>query len=318
MALPEIVESGVHIESVTQGKLRWVNIEKPTERETEYLANNYPFHPLDLDDCLSRIQRPKIDEYEDEGYLFMVFHFPVFSRQARFTHPSQVSVFLSANYLITLHQGELKPLVKLFRDCQINERAREEYMSRSSGYLLYHILDRLVNYCFPMLNKIGENIEAIEDDVFTKPVPKTVHRILVIKRDIISFRRIMRPQIAVLDSLEQREWSFLKGREDMEVYFGDIGDHLDKIWDMLEDYRELVDNLSEASNWLTSHRIQEVMRVLAVVAASATPFIIIASLYGMNVDLPLMDNPFAFVIMLLIMICLTGVMLFIFRRKRWI
>ena len=316
MAIPDIAEKGLHIEQVAHGKLVWLNIEKPTEREIEYLGQNYPFHHLDLDDCLSRIQRPKIDEYEDEGYLFLVFHFPVFNKEARVTHPSQISIFLGADYLISLHQGELKPLVKLFRDCELNERARQEYMGQSSSHLLYHILDRLVTYCFPMLNKIGDNIEAIEDDVFTKPVPKTVQEILIIKRDLVSLRRIIRPQIAVLDSLEQRKWAFLKG--DMDVYFGDIGDHLDKIWDTLEDYREFVDNLSDASNWLTSHRIQEMMRILAVVAACATPFVIIASLYGMNVDLPLMNNPFAFLIMLLIMLCFTGLMLFIFHRKRWI
>lgn len=317
MAIPESAGKEFNIQSVTWGKLVWANIERPTESETEYLAQNYPFHHLELDDCISRIQRPKIDENEDEGYLFMVFHFPVFSKQAGITLPSQVSVFLGDNYLITLHQGELKPLVKLFRDCQLNEKAREEHMSRSSGYLLYQILDRLVNYCFPILYKIGANVDAIEDDVFTKPVAKTVQEILLIKRDLISFRRIIRPQIAMLHSLERREWAFIK--DEMDVYFGDIGDHLNKIWDMLEDYREHVDNLTDASNWLTSHRIQEVMRILAVIAACVTPLIIVASIYGMNlVSLPLGNSTYGFPVVLAIMLCLVVIMLFIFRRKGWI
>ncbi len=314
MALSDVAGKEFNIGSVAWGKLVWLDIEKPTQREIEYLGQNYPFHPLDLDDCLSRIQRPKIDEYED--YLFMVFHFPVFHKEARVSTPSQVSIFLGADYLISLHQGDLKPLVKMFRDCELNERAREEYMGQSSSHLLYHILDRLVNYCFPMLNKIGANIEAVEDDVFTKPVPKTVQEILVIKRDLVSFRRIMRPQIAVLDSLEQRKWAFFK--DGMDVYFGDIGDHLDKIWDMLEDYRELVDNLSDASDRLTSHRVQEVMRVLAILAACATPFVIIAGIYGMNIPLPLGDSSLGLPILIVIMLCTISLMLFIFRRKRWI
>lgn len=314
MALSDIAGKEFNIGSVTWGNLVWLDIEKPTQREIEYLGQNYPFHPLDLDDCLSRIQRPKIDEYEE--YLFMVFHFPVFHKEARVSTPSQVSIFLGADYLISLHQGDLKPLVKMFRDCELNERAREEYMGQSSSHLLYHILDRLVSYCFPMLNKIGANIEAVEDDVFTKPVPKTVQEILVIKRDLVSFRRIMRPQIAVLDSLEERKWAFFK--DGMDVYFGDIGDHLDKIWDMLEDYRELVDNLSDASDRLTSHRVQEVMRVLAILAACATPFVIIAGIYGMNIPLPLGDSSLGLPILIVIMLCTISLMLFIFRRKRWI
>jgi len=107
-------EQQLNIESLTWGDLSWINIEQPTDRETEYLAQNYPFHPLDLDDCLSRIQRPKIDQYKD--YLFLVLHFPVFNKEARVTTPSQVSVFIGQNYLITLHKGELKPLVTLFRE----------------------------------------------------------------------------------------------------------------------------------------------------------------------------------------------------------
>ena len=138
-------EKQLNLESLTCDKLTWINIEQPTERETEYLAQNYPFHPLDLDDCLSRIQRPKLDEYKD--YLFLVLHFPVFNKEARVTTPSQVSIFIGENYLITLHKGELKPLVKLFRECQIDEESRQENFGQGSTYLLYRIVDRLVDYC---------------------------------------------------------------------------------------------------------------------------------------------------------------------------
>ena len=137
-----IKEREPHFEEVAWGDLTWLNIEDPTETEIAFLASKYPFHHLDLDDCLSKIQRPKIDEYKD--YLFFVFHFPVFNPEARVTTPSQVSVFIGDGYLITLHKGDLKPLVKLFRDCELNEDTRQENFSYGSGYLLYRILDRLV------------------------------------------------------------------------------------------------------------------------------------------------------------------------------
>lgn len=156
------------VELLTWGDLTWVNIEHPTEKETEFLAQNYPFHPLDLDDCLSRRQRPKIDEYKD--YLFFVFHFPVFDKEAGIARPSQASVFIGENYLITLHQGELKPLVKLFRECQIDEQSRQEYFSYGSGFLLYRIIDRLVDYCFPILDKILGLVDEVEDSVFDENV----------------------------------------------------------------------------------------------------------------------------------------------------
>ncbi|GAI58455.1 unnamed protein product, partial [marine sediment metagenome] len=220
-------EQQLNLESLTWGDLTWVNIERPTERETEYLAQNYPFHSLDLDDCLSRIQRPKIDEYKE--YLFLVFHLPVFSKEARVTTPSQVSVFIGKDYLITLHKGELKPLVKLFRECQIDEESCQENFSQGSGYLLYRIMDRLVDYCLPILNKVGDNIEDVEDAIFSDKMPRAIKEISILRRDVISFRRIIWPMRAVIGSLEPKVRRFTK--MDMSVYFGDMTDHVDKIWD---------------------------------------------------------------------------------------
>ncbi|MFC1994561.1 magnesium/cobalt transporter CorA [Chloroflexota bacterium] len=314
MAVLETAEGQLNVSTITWKTVTWVNIEKPTVRETQYLREGYPFHPLELDDCLSRVQRPKIDE--GDGYLFLVFHFPVFNPKTRVTQPSQVSVFLGDDYLVTLHAGNLKPLVKLFKECQGSERAREDNLGHTSAYLLYQILDRLVNYCFPILNKIEDNIERVEDDVFVKPDPSTVREILLIRHDLISFRRIIRPQIAVLHLLESKKWALFS--EDMEAYFGDIGDHLHKIWDSLEDYREFVENLTDISNWLTSHHIQQVMRLLAVVAACAAPFAVIASIYGMNVPLPLGESPWGLLVTIIVMLLFVAVELFWFRRKGWI
>src|SRR3989337_1292058 len=117
-------EHQLNIEAVTWGKLTWANIEKPSAREMQYLEEHYPFHPLDLEDCLSRIELPKIDEYED--YLFIVCHFPVFNKQTGVPTPSQVSIFIGEDYVITIHAGDLKPLARLFRDCHAHERARQE------------------------------------------------------------------------------------------------------------------------------------------------------------------------------------------------
>jgi len=309
-----ITRTAPSITSIVWDKLTWLNIEQPTEMETGYLAEHYPFHPLDLDDCLSRIQLPKIDEYED--YLFMVFHFPVFNPQARVTTPSQVSIFVGEDYLITLHQGDLKPLVSLFRSCQTNEKAREESMGRSSGYLLYLVLDRLVNYCFPILNKIGDNIEAVEDHIFGENPKGTVADVALLRRDIISFRRIIRPQTEAAELLEQKEWPILK--EDPDVYFGDIADHLRKIRDTLDDHKEVVEGLSDTNNTLTSFRTNEVIRVLTIIATIMLPLTLVASILGMNIYPMPVDSPAAFAGILVAMVCIIGGMLVFFRSRRWI
>ncbi len=317
MAIPGVKkeEEQLNLESLTWGDLTWVNIEGPTERETEYLAQNYPFHPLDLDDCLSRIQRPKIDEYKD--YLFLVFHFPVYSKEVRVTTSSQLSVFIGKNYLITLHKGELKPLVKLFRECQIDEESRQENFSQGSGYLLYRIVDRLVDYCLPILNKIVDNIEDVEDNIFSDRRRGTVKEISILRRDIISFRRIIWPMRAVIGSLEPKVRRFTK--MDMAVYFGDMVDHVDKIWDALDEYKEVTEGLNDTYDSLATNRTNEVMRMLTIIATILLPITVIASIFGMNIPLGLFEvSSYSILYVSLITLVIIGGMLYFFHRQHWI
>ncbi len=316
MAIPKVrKEEQLNMESLTWGDLTWINIERPTERETEYLAQNYPFHPLDLDDCLSRIQRPKIDEYKD--YLFLVFHFPVFNKEVGVTTPSQISVFIGKDYLITLHKGELKPLVKLFKECQIDEESRQEYFSQGSGFLLYRIIDRLVDSCLPILSKVFDNIEEVEDDIFSDRKSGTVKEISILRRDVISFRRIIWPMRAVVGGLESRIRRFT--RADMSVYFGDMVDHVDKIWDSLDEYKEIIEGLSDTHDSLATNRTNEVVRMLTVIATILLPISVVASIFGMNIPLgPFEESKYSSLFIVLIMLVIVSGMLYFFRRQHWI
>ena len=315
MTTPQVQKEELNVETLTWGDLTWVNIEKPTERETEYLAQNYSFHPLDLDDCLSRIQRPKIDEYKD--YLFLVFLFPIFDKEARVTTPSQISAFIGEKYLITLHSGELKPLVKLFRECQIDEESRQEYFSQGSGFLLYRIIDRLVDYCLPSLNKIGDNIERTEDNIFSATgMPKAIEDISMLRRDIISFRRIIWPMRAVVGSLEPKIRRFTK--MDLAVYFGDTVDHVDKIWDALDEYKEIIEGLNDTHDSLAANRTNNIVRMLTIVATILLPITVVSSIFGMNIPLPFQHSSHSLLYVFLIIIAIIASMLYFFRRQRWI
>ena len=316
MTTPKVTnEDKLNMESLTWENLTWVNIEQPTDQETAYLAEHYPFHPLDLDDCLCRIQRPKIDEYED--YLFLVFHFPVFNKEARVTTPSQLSVFIGKDYLVTLHKGELKPLVKLFRECQIDEETLKENFTYGSGYLLYRITDRLVDYCLPILNKIGGNIERVEEEIFSKRMPRAIREISILRRDVISFRRIIWPMRAVIGSLKRKVHRFTK--TDMGVYFDDMVDHVDRIWDGLDEYKEIIEGLNDTHDSLATNRTNEVMRMLTVIATILLPITVVASIFGMNIPLgPFGDTKFSILYVFLICLAIIGGMLYFFRRQRWI
>lgn len=309
-------EEQLNLESLTWGELTWINISGPTEHETEYLAKNYPFHPLDLDDCLSRKQRPKVDVYKD--YLFFILHYSVYSRETRASRHDQISVFIGEKYLITLHSGQLKPLVKLFRECQIDEEVRKENFSYGSGYILYRILDRMVDAYFPILNKIESLVDDVEDIVFDENV-EAAQEVAVLRRDIITQRRIMFPLRAVVGELEGRLKRYTTA--DISVQYGDLMDHINKICDTLDEVKETIEVFKDTDYILGTDRLNRIIRVLTIVSGITIPFIAIASLYGMNVPLPggtERGSLQSFLLLLACMVLISLIMLFAFRRRRWI
>jgi magnesium transporter len=304
------------IKAITWGNLTWVDIVPPTEEATQYLAEHYKFHPLALDDCLSRKQLPKVDVYP--GYLFMVFHFPLYNRETRTSAQRQWSVFLGDDFLVTIHTGELRTLVALFRDCQLNEESRQEYFSNGSGYLLYRILDRSVDSYFPVLDKILSLMEEVEDSVFDEDV-EAATELSILRRDIIAQRRVMFPTRMVLMELQNKLKRFSK--TDVSAYYDDLMDHINKICETLDECKEIIEVFKDADFTLATHRINRVVRILNIFATIILPFLVISSIYGMNISLPgglERGELRTFIILFVAMVLIAGGMLYYFRRRRWI
>ncbi len=313
----EIVpEEPLHVESVTWGDLTWTNIVPPTQREIDYLAKNYPFHPLDLDDCLSRKQIPKVDAYPE--YLFAVFHMPVFDKKTRVASKRQWMAFVGEKYLITLHTGEMKTIVALFRDCQADEATRREYFANGSGYLLYRILDRSIDTYFPVLDKILNLMDDLEDAVFDENI-EAARELSILRRDIITQRRVMFPTRTQLAALEKRLIRFTK--VDLTVYYGDLMDHINKICETLDECKEIVEVFKDTDYVLGTDRLNRVMRILTIFSTIILPFVAISSIYGMNVFTPggtEKGSLTTFIILIIAMIIFAVGMLLFFRRRRWI
>ncbi|MBI2850984.1 MAG: magnesium transporter CorA family protein [Chloroflexi bacterium] len=309
-------EEKLNMESVNWGGLTWFNIERPTQREMDYLAQHYPFNSFDLEDCLSRRQQSKLDVYKD--YLFLIFQFSVWDSVARVSKSDKVSVFVGKDYLITVHDGQLKPLVNLFRDCQSNEEIRHENLNNGSGYLLYRILDRVIDYYFPILGAILAWIDDVEDAVFDETV-ETGPEVAALRRDIITQRRILRSVRTASIDLEKQIGRFSK--VDLTVPFGDFMDHVNKSCETLDEYTEIIEIFKDTDFVLSTDRLNHIMRVMTVIATVFLPFIVISSIYGMNIHLPGSVNTgswMPFVIIILSTSLITGVMLYYFRRRRWI
>src|SRR4051812_12352537 len=313
---PEPAERKPNVETITSEGLRWVNIERPSPLECAWLEEQFGFHALDLEDVLSRNQRPKIDEYPD--YLFIVLHFPVFDRTVGRLNAGELDIFVGPDYLVTIPTQPLQPVAYLFDRCRQKEEFRDQLFSKGSGFLLYRLVDDSFDYCFPMLRKIGNKLDALEEEIFSGRSEEIVRDISNAKQEIINFRKVIRPQRPVLRDLEKVKGRYLASDIDLEIYFDDVVDAHERIWDMLENYKEVVEALEGTNESVISHRVNDILRVLTSISVVILPLTLIASIWGMNVKVPGQDNLGAFFVVIGCMFLILIGMVAWFKRRGWL
>src|SRR4051794_12080814 len=303
-----------NVDIVEAEGLRWINIERPRAVDRAWLEEHFDFHPLDYEDVFSRNQRPKVDEYE--GYLFVVLHFPVYDKRVNRLNAAEVDIFVGPDFLITLPNEKLQPLQYLFDRCRTNEDIREDLFSKGAGYLLYKVVDACVDASFPMLRKMGLKLERLEQAIFDEEANREIVRDLSnAKQEIINFRKIVRPQRAALKDLERTK-RYLTG--ELDIYFDDINDASERVWDMLENFKEVVEGLEATNEAVLSHRLNDILRVLTAFSVIMLPMTLIASVWGMNVGVPGQGSIHAFWAIIALMVVVLVTMVLFFRRRGWL
>ncbi|MDD5342192.1 MAG: magnesium transporter CorA family protein [Patescibacteria group bacterium] len=270
----------MNVKTLQVKDLRWVNVVKPTNEEIEYLRKNFSFHPLDLNDCLSSpAQRPNLDKYTD--YMFMILLFPVFDRKTREIKPSEVDFFIGKDYLVTVHQDNLPPLIDLFELCSANEQAKDKYLQEGVEKLLFTILNSLFLYCYPMLDHVSMDIAQLENKIFSGNEKKTVREITVIRRNITSFRRIMQTHKNVLKKLTRSYDSSVFKLNGLKLYFEQLIEDSKDIWDTLQGFKEGIETLQQTNESLISFRINDIIKTLTIISALVLPVYVTASIFGL-------------------------------------
>ena len=299
------------VEIVEAPGLRWINIERPRPADQAWLEERFDFHALDYEDVFSRNQRPKVDEYDE--YLFIVLHFPRYDKTVSRLNAAELDIFVGPDYIITLPNEPLQPVEYLFERCRTNEELREQLFSKGSGYLLYKIVDNCVDASFPMLRKIGNKLERIEEQLFEGRTMEVVRDISNAKQEIINFRKIVRPQRTTFRDLERTKQRYIP--DDLDIYFDDIIDAFERVWDMLENFKEVVEGLEGTNESAISHRVNDTLRVLTAFSVVILPLTLIASIWGMNVKVPGDGSSPAFYLVLALMLVVLIGMLAFFRRR---
>jgi magnesium transporter len=303
-----------NVETIEAEGLRWINIERPRPIDRTWLEEHFEFHPLDYEDVISRNQRPKIDEYDD--YLFIVLHFARYDKRVARLNAAEVDIFVGPDFLITLPNEPLDPLEYLFERCRTREDVREQLFSRGPGYLLYKVVDDCVDASFPMLRKMGNKLERLEEDIFEGRSEEIVRDLSNAKQEIINFRKIVRPQRTVLRDLEKTKQKYFS--ETLDVYFDDIVDASERVWDMLENYKEVIEGLEDTNESVISHRVNDTVRVLTAISVVVLPLTLIASIWGMNVHVPGEGDLGAFFAIIGVMLVLLVGMLAFFRWRKFL
>ncbi len=299
-----------NLKTITWGGLTWVDIVQPTKESIKYLADQYKLNPLDLEDVLSIRQVPKVEEYPD--YLFAVFHFSVYDKAKRVSSRRQWSAFVRDNLLITLRPTELKAADDLFRECELREDTREQFLSHGPGYLLYQIIDRAIDSYFKVLDKILNLMEDIEDNVFNENVEVAVE-LSFLRRDIITQRRVMFPSRPLITELEKKLKRF--SQIDLTLYFSDLMDHLNRICETLDEYAETIAVFKDADYTLSGYRSNRSIRMLTLLFAIGLPFLIATGIYIMLPGGTEKGGIQLFLALLILVFLVVGVMLFTFRRR---
>ncbi len=287
----------------------------PDAQDIQQLSARYPqFHALNLQDCLTELEFPKLDHFDD--YLFLVVQFPLWDDSEKVPRPAEIDIFVARGTLVTSHQGQVDVLDKLFARAQGDLQARVEMMGQGASPLLYCVLSALIDGCFPLIHTVDHDLRHLENGLFKDGARHILNEIAGVRHSLISMRHILGPQIDVVRSLERGNWPFI--HEDLDIYWGDISDHLTQLVARLEEDAEVVAGLSETVDTLASHRIDDVVRLLTVVTVITLPLSLLAAIFGMNIAMPFAEHPLLFYAILAVGLIFTLVMIWYLNRQKWL
>lgn len=304
------------MKTITANNITWIDVHKPREEDLRQLKDKFHLHPFIAKQFLPPIHRPKIEEYPKQ--LFIVLHFPVHDKKTRKTNTAELDLIITPDALITSHTDPIPDLERFFNECKLQEYYQKQHL-QSSGHLLFGLLDWLIDACLPMMDHIGEKIEKVEEEVFGGREKEMLTEIAVLKRDIIDCRRAIKPQRSVLEILGKKTPRFLGAN--CKTLSQEVIGSIIRVWNVLENHRELINSLEQTNNSLLSNKLSDIMKFLTVVSFITFPLSVIVGFFGMNVFANITvvwENVHAWWIILIAMVLTTVIMVAYFKKKKWL
>ena len=303
--LPELLKD--------QAAVIWVDMDSPTEADERVLLDVFKFHPLTVEDCRENRHYPKVEEFRD--YIYFIVHGVTADTSPERFNTIELDGFLGPNYVITYHHETFRSINNVKQLLHTTPIACQ----RGPAFLLHQILDQVVDFYSPVLDDFDERIDQLEDDIFTlkRPNNQILSEVMDLKRSVLRLRRISGKQMDILHRMSRGEFSLIT--EDMRPFYRDVYDHLVRVVDLAESYRDLISGSLEAYLSVVSNRLNEIMKVLTIFSAIMLPLTFIAGIYGMNFDnMPELHSRYGYFAVWAIMIVVAVAMLLFFWRRGWI
>jgi magnesium transporter len=295
----------------------WLDLQDPQENEIALLRDEFHFHPLAIEDATKHHERPKVETFE--GYYFIVFYSMTYDQAHGRVTTHAMNLFIGSNYLVSVHKGQISAIDDTIRRWQANE----EEFGRHVGVLLYELLDAIVDEYFPVIDQLADRVEVIEEGIFERFREESLQEVFTLKRDLLAVRRVVAPERDVLNVLIRREVPIFD--QHTIQYLQDVYDHIVRITDSIDTYRDLLSSALDAFLSVQSNRLNQIVKVLTIASIVLMSNALIAGIYGMNFDpdfspfnMPelrwYLGYPFALGLMVVVSVAL----IFFFRWRKWL
>lgn len=278
------------------------------------MQEKFDLHPLVVEEFSTPTLRPKATEYDN--CLYLAIHIPLFDTENQTTYPGEIDIVIAPDTLITSNDHSIYQLEEFFKNLQKDETKRKQYMNESPGALLRYIIEMLLETCFPKLDHISQKLDYIENEIFAGHEKEMVVEISLVKRDILNFRRTMKPQRSVFESLAQKDYKLIES--ELKPYFQDLVGTNIRVWNNLESAKETVESLEDTNNSLLSNKLDLTMKVLTIFSAVMLPMTVYSNILAMSADIPFGKNPYGFWIHIGIMAIIAVFTITMFKFKKWL
>jgi magnesium transporter len=304
----ENVELSRCIELIGKNQSTWINIIGIDQKTAGLLESLFNIHALPLEDTMDPEQKPKIEDYE--GTLFIVTRTIEWTEELRIR---SLSMFLTKKYVITIHDSVIPQLEA------VRMRIREKLpkiLNEGSEYLCFSILDSLVDSYIPVVERMGDSLEKLEDEIVANPSKKAGEKVHDFRKNILYLKKELSPELEALNLLSRGEFPHFK--KETRNYLRDVYDHMTRVLDSLDSYKESTTGIQNLYFSSMQLQLNEVMKLLTIMATIILPLTLIASIYGMNLPIPESAHWLSYPIVLALMLIITVLMLFYFRKKHWL